>query len=244
MDSAANPQPARRLAAYRLSERARTALVSLSAFALMATIPAHAQFTSQRPGAVSQTKPSADVPVPAATQPTPTQPASLLDQPPTQALVEVSPGSLKIDASNASLTQTLHRISEMTGMQVDGITGDERVFGAFGPGDPRDVITNLLHGTSYNIIMVGHLQNGSPRELLLSPKPTGPAVTGQTALQPHPAASTPDEDAPEPPPEDVQPPEQGGRPQPGPGQMQPHSPQELLQQMRQQQQQQDSHQPQ
>lgn len=53
-------------------------------------------------------------------------------------------------------------------MQLDGLGGDERVFGKFGPGVPREVLTALLNGTSYNVVMVGDLPNGAPRELLLT----------------------------------------------------------------------------
>ena len=60
-------------------------------------------------------------------------------------------------------------------MRLDGLGGDERVFGSFGPGAPREVLTALLNGTSYNVMMVGDLPNGAPRELLLTSRAAGGA---------------------------------------------------------------------
>jgi hypothetical protein len=82
---------------------------------------------------------------------------------------------LTVKADNSSLSQILHQVSSATGMKLDGLGGDERVFGSFGPGAPREVLTALLNGTSYNIMMVGDLPNGAPRELLLSNRAAGGA---------------------------------------------------------------------
>jgi len=195
-------------------------------------------------GQAAPAKPNAALPaaspVPAtwtAPQASAPQPDSLLQQPPTQAVIVTEPDTLKIEANNASLTQTLQRIAEKTGMHLDGTTGDERVFGTFGPGAPRDVIGALLEGTSYNIAMVGSLENGAPRELLLSPKSgaggTSPALTskplGAETMQPEDDAPqdvpTPVDDSPAMP----APRQLGG---PGGGPDQPRNPQELLQQLR------------
>ncbi len=230
--------------AYR---RAFFAALFLSAAGLM--LPSHcamAQMMQPRPFSGlprttgPQTKPSATAPAAQLTAPTalttaqPAQTPSRLQQPPTQAVIENTAGKLKIDADNASLTQTLQRIAEKTGMQMDGTTGDERVFGTFGPGDPRDVLSALLQGTSYNVIMVGQLESGLPRQLLLSQKVAAGTGIG-LVQQPPPQAS--DDDNAEVPSEDTQPIPPPGRPIGGPGgQNQPHSPQELLQQLREQQQ--------
>jgi len=89
---------------------------------------------------------------------------------------------LTVKADNSSLTQILHQVSSATGMRLDGLGGDERVFGSFGPGAPREVLTALLNGTSYNVVMVGDLPNGAPRQLLLSRRTSG-------GTSPQPAAS-------------------------------------------------------
>jgi hypothetical protein len=102
------------------------------------------------------------------------------------ATVTAGKDELLVKADNSSLTQILHQVSSVTGMQLDGLGGDERVFGSFGPGAPREVLSALLNGTSYNVMMVGALPNGAPRQLLL----TGRSATGaQPAAQPPPNAN-------------------------------------------------------
>ncbi len=211
---------------------AYSAIFSFSCLA-MSLLSAHAQMMQPRSSpAAFQAKPSAAIPTPVPTT-QPAQTPSLLQQPPTQATIENTSGTLKISAENASLTQTLQRIAEKTGMQIDGVTGDERVFGTFGPGDPRDVLNTLLQGTSYNVIMVGKLESGLPRELLLSQRTAASTGIG-SVQQPTPPAEDDNADVPS---EDAQPVPPPGRPMGGPGsQNQPHSPQELLQQLREQQQ--------
>jgi hypothetical protein len=87
-----------------------------------------------------------------------------------------------VRANNSSLSQILHQVSSKTGMQLDGLGGDERVFGSFGPGAPREVLTALLNGTSYNVVMIGDLPNGAPRELMLTHREGGAAGPGSTPL--------------------------------------------------------------
>ncbi len=84
---------------------------------------------------------------------------------------------LTVKADNSSLAQILHQVSNKTGMHLDGLGGDERVFGSFGPAAPREVLTSLLNGTSYNVMMVGDLPNGAPRELLLTRRAGGGTAT-------------------------------------------------------------------
>jgi hypothetical protein len=124
---------------------------------------------------------AAPIPEPAP-PPQPTVAPSLFEQPPAPATVTAHPNELTVKADNSSLTQILHQVSSATGMRLDGLGGDERVFGSFGPGVPREVLTTLLNGTSYNVVMVGDLPNGAPRELLLSHRASGGA-------SPQPAAS-------------------------------------------------------
>jgi hypothetical protein len=91
------------------------------------------------------------------------------------ATVSANDKKLSVKADNSSLSQILHQVSSATGMKLDGLGSDERVFGIFGPGEPREVLTALLNGTSYNVMMVGDLPNGAPRELLLSRRGAGGA---------------------------------------------------------------------
>jgi hypothetical protein len=105
--------------------------------------------------------------------PQPTVAPNLLDQPATPATVTANNNELTVKAENSSLSQILHQVSSATGMKLEGLGGDERVFGSFGPAAPREVITALLDGTSYNVLMVGDLPNGAPRQLLLTRKASG-----------------------------------------------------------------------
>lgn len=190
------------------------------------------------PGSAALQKPSAVLPVaePSTLRAAAAFPTPRLQQPPSQAVIQSAPNSLTIKADNASLTQTLQRIAETTGMHLEGISGDERVFGSFGPGAPRDVLAALLNGTSYNLIMVGSLENGVPKQLLLSAKSTNAAPKEAPAASPQPAdddtAEVPQQ---EDPPQAIPPP---GRPIIGQGMNGPHNPQDMLQQLRQQQMQQ------
>lgn len=139
--------------------------------------------------------------------PAPTVAPNMLDQPATPATVTTSNDELTVKAQNSSLSQILRQVSSQTGMKLDGMSTDERVFGSFGPGAPREVLTALLNGTSYNLIMVGDLPNGAPRELLLSRRSGGaatpnPAVAanatpaanaGQDQEQPNPDENPPED---------------------------------------------------
>jgi hypothetical protein len=109
--------------------------------------------------------------------PAPAVAPNLFDQPALPATVTTANNELTVKANNSSLAQILHQVSSKTGMQLDGLGGDERVFGSFGPGAPREVLTALLNGTSYNVVMIGDLPNGAPRELLLTHQAGGRATT-------------------------------------------------------------------
>jgi hypothetical protein len=59
-------------------------------------------------------------------------------------------------------------VSTATGTSFEGIGADERVFGAYGPGLARDVLSQLLHGTGYNVLMIGDQGQGAPRQIVLT----------------------------------------------------------------------------
>lgn len=123
---------------------------------------------AQLPAAASPAKP------PVAAQPA-TAP-SLLDHPAKPAKVTLVSGNLTIDANNSTLTDILQQVSSAGGMQVKGLqdgSADQRIFGSYGPGKPRDVLTSLLNGSGYNFLMVGQTSSGAPRQLALTARPTG-----------------------------------------------------------------------
>jgi hypothetical protein len=145
---------------------------------------------------------------------------------------------LSIEATNSSLEQILKDVSTATGAKVDGLAGDQRVFGAYGPGQARDVLSQLLQGSGYNVIMIGDQGQGAPKQILLSMRQAGAA---QPVARNN-AVNNDEDDVEEPPP----PPEQGPmRPGFPPG-TPPRTPQQIEQEMeqRREQQQQQQQQPQ
>lgn len=128
-------------------------------------------------------------------------PPSMLQDPAKPAQVQFTGGTLSIEADNSSLQAILQVLSSQSGMQIQGLGKDERVFGHFGPGTPRDVLSDLLNGTPYNLLMVGDLTNGAPRQLILSPATSGPAAPAPSAPpQPQPDEQAAEDEATPPPP--------------------------------------------
>lgn len=91
-----------------------------------------------------------------------------VNQKPGQPVVTWNSHGLSIDASNSSLQQILKDVSMATGAKVEGMTGDQRVFGIYGPAPARDVLSQLLQGAGYNVLMLGDLGEGTPQQVLLS----------------------------------------------------------------------------
>ncbi len=103
-----------------------------------------------------------------AAQPAPETPQWPINEKPGQPTVTWDSHGLSIDAANSSLQQILKDVSVATGAKVDGMTGDQRIFGIYGPAPARDVLSQLLQGAGYNVIMIGDLGEGTPRQILLS----------------------------------------------------------------------------
>jgi hypothetical protein len=100
---------------------------------------------------------------------------------PAQAAITWDSKGLRIEAANSSLRQILQDVSTTTGAKVDGLDTDERVFGAYGPGPARDVLSKLLQGTGYNVIMIGDQGQGTPRQIVLSSRHGGAAQPATTS---------------------------------------------------------------
>jgi hypothetical protein len=149
---------------------------------------------------------------------------------PVQASIVWDSQGLSIEANNSSLQQILKDVSTATGAKVDGFSSDERVFGAYGPGKPSDVLSQLLQGSGYNVIMVGDEAGGVPRQIQLSPRQTANAPPAAARSVPN---STAEEEEPEEQPTPEEPPPNRPGFQPG---APPHSPQQILQEMQQRQQ--------
>lgn len=158
---------------------------------------------------------------------------------PAAAAVNWNGRELTISAKNSSLSQILADVSTATGVKVEGESGDQRVYGVYGPASAQDVLNQLLDGSGYNIVMIGDSGEGTPRELVLSRKVKLTAANRRPDF----AATVPDDDGED----DAEQPEPAEpvrrRPfatpwQPPPGQQSnPQTPQEQLQRLQQLQQQ-------
>jgi hypothetical protein len=111
---------------------------------------------------------------------------------------------LRIAATNASLHQILDQVASETGTKVEGMGADERIFGEFGPGQARDVLAQLLHGSGYNFLLVGDQGLGTPRQVILSARrsTTTPGAANRAAANPN---ADSDDDASDAEPEEPQP---------------------------------------
>jgi hypothetical protein len=167
---------------------------------------------------------------------TPHAPATPLwpaNETPAQASVTWDSRGLRIEAANSSLMQILKDVSTVTGAKVEGLNADQRIFGAYGPGLARDVLSQLLQGSGYNVLMIGDQGQGAPRQIVLSSRRTGEVTQ---AANNNPAASAADDDVDT----DEQPQAPPLRPGFAPG-APPRSPQQIMQEMQQRQQQMQQH---
>jgi hypothetical protein len=125
---------------------------------------------------------------------------------PSPASVVWDANGLRINASNSSLQQILNEVATETGSKVEGPVPDQRIYGDYGPGQARDVLSQLLQGSGYNVLLAGDLGKGAPREIVLSPRQAGSAnQQNPNAYRPQ---QDPDEEIPEQPEEQPQPPVQ------------------------------------
>jgi hypothetical protein len=154
-------------------------------------------------------------------------PPSLLDKPAGPAQVTLQGGSLAVNANNSSLSEILKDVETSSGMTVDGFDKDQRVFGVYGPGTPRDVLSDLLDGAGYNFLMVGTTNAGTPRAIVLSARSNAPVSAPQPG-----STSQQDEDE-EQPPVNYPPAEQAAPPAApvNPPTDRPRTPQEMLQEL-------------
>jgi hypothetical protein len=182
-------------------------------------------------------------PVAAVVPPTPPPPDWPVNDKPAPASVEWNGRVLSISATNSSLQQILSDVSTATGVKVDGASGDQRVYGSYGPAPAREVLSQLLDGSGYNVLMIGDQGQGTPRSLVLTVKSNAPAPNPGLNAQ---ARQNPDDDAEEP--EQAEPIDPSTRRLPGlnrsPQQMMQEAEQRRLQMQQQQQQQPPPQQPQ
>ena len=178
-------------------------------------------------------------PAPAAlAPPPPPMPDWPVNAKPNPASVVWDATGLHITASNSSLRQILSEVSTETGTKVEGMGADQRIYGQYGPGQARDVLSQLLQGSGYNVLLAGDLGKGAPREIVLSPRQSGPS--SQPANGMNRPQQDQDEDVPEQPEDPPQPPAQNPQtqngPRPGFGPNGPiRTPQQVMEEMQQRQ---------
>jgi hypothetical protein len=178
------------------------------------------------------TQPGAE-PAPAAAAAQPKPPDWPANNQPTEASVVWDSHGLRIVATNSSLAQILKDVTAKTGATLEGMGKDERIFGTYGPGPALDVLSLLLDGSGYNVLLIGDQGQGTPRRIVLSARPAG---TAQPPGNFNPGTSNDEETESEPQPQP--------EPQPAPVREGPppgvpvHTPQQILQEMQQRQQQQ------
>jgi hypothetical protein len=188
--------------------------------------PVHRRARSS--AAHSNAQPAAAAPVPEAPKP-PEAPVWPANGHPVPASVLWDSHGLRIEATNSSLEQILKDVETATGAEVEGVVNDERVFGAYGPGSARDVLSQLLQGTGYNVIMIGDLGQGTPRQILLSSRTSGDAQAANKNASNDGEEDPTENDTEEQP---VAPPMRSGFVPGGP----PRTPQQIMQEMQQRQQ--------
>ena len=109
---------------------------------------------------------------------------------------------LQVAARNSDLAQILLQLAQDTGMKIVGLDHSERVYGNYGPGNPWDVLTKLLTGTSYDFTMAGETPSGTPQTLTLTahdtrpPSPPSPPSPQNSAATVSPSSSNPHEPQP------------------------------------------------
>lgn len=103
-------------------------------------------------------------------------------------------GELSVDAQNSSLRQILSQIAAQTGLRVEGLTQDERIYGKYGPGPLTSTVSSLLDGSGYNYVIIGDIASHSPVSLVLTPRSNAPSQ--QPSATPPPATASNQEPAP------------------------------------------------
>lgn len=113
--------------------------------------------------------------------PVPNTPANMPPQPPN---VTYQNGLLTIRAENSTLADVLTEVRNKTGAQIQVPPGAsmERIAIQEGPAPPRAALTALLHGSGFDYIIVGSMQDPqSVQRVMLTPHVESPASPPQPA---------------------------------------------------------------
>jgi hypothetical protein len=120
--------------------------------------------------------------------------ASQLDEQAQPAAIDFAGGTLTIRAANSSLRAILNDLQLRTGTKINGLTGDERIYGVYGPGNAQSVLAALLDDSGYNVLISGRNADGAPRQIELSSRTSIQAAAPQTPGVTQAAAEADDSD--------------------------------------------------
>lgn len=152
----------------------------------------------------------------------PAAPVWPINEQPQQARITWDSHGLRVEATNSSLDQILREVSTDTGVKIEGFNKDQRIFGTYGPGPAREVISRLLDGSGYNVLMVGGQGSVPPSRIVLTTTSSLAGAQPQPRVQlPHnedddEAEGPPEPEQPEQPAQPLQPPAQQTTPMRGP----------------------------
>ena len=198
----------------RIGTLARIAVAPAIAAMVFGGTRLGAQRPGSAPSARSQEKPVISPQSSLARPPFTAQPAPAVSAPPapdwpaneqpSDAIVTWDSQGLRVVAVNSSLAQILKAIAAQTGATLEGANKDERIFGVYGPGPARDVISQLLDGSGYNVLLVGELGQGAPRHIILTARtaagPEPEKVNSQSTAEGQDTEAEQEAQQPEPPP--------------------------------------------
>jgi hypothetical protein len=101
-------------------------------------------------------------------------------------------GQLTIDAMNTTLADVLESIAEKTGavIAIPAGSGAEPIAEHVGPGQPNDVLVQLLNGSRFNFVIVSSPQYPfEPEQILLSMRESDALASVRPVQQPEAAAA-------------------------------------------------------
>jgi hypothetical protein len=113
----------------------------------------------------------------------PPPPVPPAQQPANPATVDFNNGHLTVRAQNSSLVSILDQIQHRTGLAIEGLNQDQRIYGQYGPGSIATTLTALLDGSGYDFVIVGGSGGHAAARLILStPVSAGAATTTAPAV--------------------------------------------------------------
>ena len=174
----------------RRSRRHSALLLSIASAFSSPLLPFLAAQTPQKiapsvrryPQAPEQFAPEEPANSPAATTiPAPLPQQSHTDTAARPASVTLADGMLTVQADNSNLSQILRDVSRESGMVIDGDIKETRVYGNYGPKDPSTILSELLEGMGYNIMIIGGADGETPKRMMLSSRTGGPSLPASFA---------------------------------------------------------------